>query len=74
LLRKWLRNVFHVEDGAYETPIFAYSRELDVLVSANSITRSDLEEESSPPYSKNVMMDSKKEMMNLKNTTPVATP
>jgi hypothetical protein len=47
---------------------------LDVLVSTSSITRSDLEEESSPPYSKDVVMNSKKEMTNLKNTTPMAIP
>jgi len=44
----------------YETPIFTYSKELDVIVLTGSITISDLEEESSPPYSKDVVIDSKK--------------
>jgi hypothetical protein len=40
LLRKWLRNIFDIKDDAYETTIFAYNRELDLLVLANNITRS----------------------------------
>jgi hypothetical protein len=38
---------------------------LDVLVSTSSITRSDVEEENSPPYSKDVVMDLKEEMTNM---------
>jgi hypothetical protein len=34
LLQKWLKNVFDTEDDAYETPIFAYSIKLDLLVLA----------------------------------------
>jgi hypothetical protein len=47
LLRKWLKNISNVEDNAYETPIFAYNRELDLLVLANCIIISDVEEENS---------------------------
>ncbi len=52
MLQKWSRNAFDIEDYAYKTPIFNYNKELDVLVSANSITISDVEEENSPPYPK----------------------
>jgi hypothetical protein len=47
---------------------------LDVLVSANSITRNDVEEENSPLYLEDVVMDSEEEMTNLENTTPIVTP
>jgi hypothetical protein len=50
LLQKWPRNVFDIKDDAYEKLILAYSKELDVLISVSSITRSDVEEENSPPY------------------------
>jgi hypothetical protein len=46
---------------------------LDILVFANSITRSDVEEESSPPYLEDVVTGSKEEMMNLEDTTPMVT-
>jgi hypothetical protein len=69
LLQKWPRNFFDVEDDAYKTPILAYNRELDILVSVSSITRSDVEKESSPPYSEDAMKDFKKEMINLEYTT-----
>jgi DNA-binding transcriptional regulator GbsR (MarR family) len=69
-----LRNVFHVEDNVYKKQVLAYNKELDVLVSANFITISDLEEENPPPYSKDVVTNSKEEMTNLENTTPTATP
>jgi Leucine-rich repeat (LRR) protein len=46
---------------------------LDILILANSITRSDVEEESSPPYPEDVVIGSKKEMMNLEDTTPMIT-
>jgi hypothetical protein len=49
LLQKWPKNTFDAKDDAYETPIFVYNKELDVLVSANSITRNDVKEENSPP-------------------------
>jgi Leucine-rich repeat (LRR) protein len=41
---------------------------------ANSITRSDVEEESSPPYLEDVVTDSKEKITNLEDTTPMATP
>ncbi len=50
MLQKWPNNVSNVEDNAYETLVFAYNKELDVLVPANSITKSNVKEESSPPY------------------------
>jgi hypothetical protein len=37
---------------------------------ANFITRNDVEEGNSPPYSEDAVMDSKKEMTNLEDTTP----
>jgi hypothetical protein len=74
LLQKWLRNTFDVEDNAYKTSLFTYSRELDILISANFIIRSDVEEKSSPPYPKDVMMDLKEETMNSENTTLRVTP
>jgi hypothetical protein len=39
--------VFDVEDNAYKTPILAYSKELDFIISANSIIKSDVKEENS---------------------------
>jgi predicted ribosome quality control (RQC) complex YloA/Tae2 family protein len=74
LLRKWLRNISNVEDDEYETPILAYNRKLDLLVSTSSITRSDVEEKNSPPYPKDVMMNLEKKTKNLENTTLGATP
>ncbi len=74
LLRKWPRNSSDVVNDAYETPILAYNRELDVFVLANSITISNVEEESSPPYSEDVVINSKKEIKNLEYTTLMATP
>jgi Leucine-rich repeat (LRR) protein len=47
---------------------------LDVFVLANSITISNVEEESSPPYSEDVVINSKKEIKNLEYTTLMATP
>jgi hypothetical protein len=47
---------------------------LDVFVSANSITISDVEEENSPPYLEDAMIYSKNETKNLEYTTPMATP
>jgi hypothetical protein len=74
LLQKWSKNIFDTKDNAYETPIIAYSRKLDVLVPSSFITRSDVEEENYPPYSKDVVMDSKKERMNSEDTALVVTP
>jgi Leucine-rich repeat (LRR) protein len=74
LLQKWPRIIYDVEDDAYETLVFAYNRKLDVIVSVSSITRSDVEEESSPTYPKDAMTNSKKEMMNLEETTHATTP
>jgi len=64
LLRNWLRNSFEVEDDEFKTPILIYNRKLDFLMLANCITRSPEEEESSPPHTKDVVRDSKKEMEN----------
>jgi hypothetical protein len=47
---------------------------LDLLVSANNITKSNVEKENSPPYLEDVMMDPKEETMNLEDTTLVTTP
>jgi len=55
-----LRNTFDVEDNAYETLIFTYIKELSFLVSTSNITRRDVEEENSPPYLEDAMMDSKR--------------
>jgi len=74
LLQKWLRKASNVEDDAYETPIFANSKELDVLVSTSSIIKNDVEEENSPPYLEDAVMDSKEEMTNMENSTPTTTP
>jgi hypothetical protein len=52
LLWKWPRNTSNAKKNAYETLILAYSRELDLLVLANFIIKSDVEEENSPPYQK----------------------
>ncbi len=46
---------------------------MDIFVLANSIIRSNVEEESSTLYPKDVVTGSKEEMMNLENTTPTAT-
>jgi hypothetical protein len=61
LLQKWLNNAFNTKDDALKTPILVYNRELDVLVSTNSIIKSNVEEESSLPYLKDAMMDLKEE-------------
>jgi len=74
LLWKWLKNDSDVENNAYKTLIFAYNKELELLVLASCITKSDVEEENSPPYPKDAMTDLEKEMMNLENTTMAATP
>ncbi len=74
LLRKWMRNASNAKDDAYETKVFTYNRELDVLIWANFITRIDVEEESSPPYIKDVVRDLEEETTNLVDTTPTTTP
>lgn len=74
LFWKWWKNVENVENDAYETPIFAYNRKLDFLILANNITKSDVEEESSPPSLKDAMTNSKEKTMNSEDTTSAATP
>ncbi len=74
LLQKWPKNNSNIVNDAYKTPILTYSIELDVFVSANSITISDVEEENSPPYLEDAMIYSKNETKNLEYTTPMATP
>ncbi len=74
LLQKWLRNTSNIKDDAYETLVLAYSKKLDLLVLASSITRSDVEEESSPPSLEDVVTNSKEETTNLEDTTPALTP
>ncbi len=74
LLWKWPRNTSDIEDNAYKTPIFAYSKKLEFLILVSCITKSDVEEENFPPYPEDAMMDLEEEMTNLKNTTLVATP
>jgi len=74
LLQKWPKNTFDVEDDVCKTPVLVYNKELDVLVSASFITRSNVEEESSSPYLENVVTHLKKEMMNMENSTLTATP
>jgi hypothetical protein len=64
---------FNIESNAYETLILVYNRELDLLVSASSITKSNVEEESSPPYPKDVVTNLKEDMTNSKDTTSAAT-
>ncbi len=71
-LRKWSKNAFDIINDAYETSVVIYK--LDIHVSASSITISDVEKENSPPYPKNVVTNSEKEMTNLENTTPTTTP
>ncbi len=74
MLQKWLKNTYDAKDNAYETPILTYNRELDVLAPTNSITKSNVDEESSPPYLKDALINLEKEMKNLENTTSMATP
>jgi hypothetical protein len=69
-----LKNASDVEDNAYKTPLLAYNRELNLLVSTNSITRSDMEKENPPPYPEYVMINLEKETTNLEDTTPMVTP
>jgi hypothetical protein len=73
LLLKWPKNVFDTKDDAYETTIFTYNRELDLLISASNITKSDVEEESSPPYPEDSMTNSEEEATNSEDTTLVVT-
>ncbi len=68
------RNAFDVEDNAYESLVLVYSKELDIFVSTSSITGSDVEEENSPPSSKDPVIDSEEETTNLEDTTPITTP
>ncbi len=70
---KWPKNAFDAKDNAYETLVFDYNKELDVLVLANFKTISNVEEESSPPYLKDAVTDWEIETTNMENTTPVIT-
>jgi hypothetical protein len=74
LLQKWSRFASNVKDDAYETKVLTYNRELDVLVWVSSITRIDVEDDSSSLYIKDVVMDSEEETTNLEDTTPTITP
>jgi len=74
LLRRWSRNNFDIEDDAYETLVLAYNRKLDLPILTSSITRSNVEQESSPPYLKDVVTYSKEEITNLKDINLTATP
>jgi hypothetical protein len=74
LLRKWPRNALDIENDAYETLELAYNKKLNLLVLVSIIIKSNVEEDSSPPFPKDIVMDSKKETTNSKNTTPIATP
>ncbi len=57
-----------------QTLVLTCNRKLDVLVSTGSISISNVEKENSPLYSKNVVTDLEKEIMNLEETTLVVTP
>jgi hypothetical protein len=61
LLQNWPRNASDAKDNEYETPVITYSRELYSLMLASFITKSLKEEESSPPHTEDVLMDSKEE-------------
>ncbi len=63
-----------VQDNAYETLVLAYNKELDVLVSANFIIKSNVKKERSPPYSEDVVANSKEETTNMEDSTLMATP
>ncbi len=67
MLQNWPRNASNTKDNEYETLVLAYSRKLDSLMLASCITRSPKEEESSPPHTEDVLMDSKEE---IENTLP----
>lgn len=74
MLWKWRKNASNAENDAYETPKFTYNRKLNLLISAISIIISDVEKESSPPYPKDAMTNSKEEITNLEEATPATTP
>ncbi len=74
LLWKWPKNVFDVENNAYKTSIFAYIKKLDFLILVSCITKSNVEEESSPPYLEDATKNLKEEMMNSKDTTSTIMP
>ncbi len=69
--QKWARNNFDVENDAYETLAFAYSKKMDQLISTIIITTSKVEEKSSPPYPKDAMTNSEEKMTNLEDTMHV---
>jgi hypothetical protein len=75
LLQNLPRNAFDVEDNEYKkTLVFAYNKKLGSLISASCITRSLEEEESSPPHIGDAVTNLEEEMMNMEDTTPMATP
>jgi hypothetical protein len=49
--------MYDAKDDEYKTEILTYNRKLDSLVSISCIIRSPEEEESSPPHTKDVVMD-----------------
>ncbi len=64
MLWNWPKNASNVEDDEYKTPKLSYSKKLDSLILTSCITRSQEEEESSPPHIEDVVTNSKKEMEN----------
>ncbi len=70
LLWKWLKNASDAKINAYKTPIFAYNKKSDLLVSTNSIIGSSVEEKNSTPYLEDAVINSKEKTMNLEDTTP----
>ncbi len=70
LLWKWLKNASDAKNNAYKTPIFAYNKKSDLLVSTNSIIGSSVEEKNSTPYLEDAVINSKEKTMNLEDTTP----
>jgi hypothetical protein len=63
-----------IEDDAYETPKLAYNKKLNLLILVSSITRSSVEEDNSPPFLEDTMLDLEKETTNSENTAPTTTP
>jgi hypothetical protein len=59
LQQKWPRNNFDIEKYPYNSHLLAYNKEMDWLVSANSLIASEVEELSSPTCLKYGMMKRK---------------
>jgi hypothetical protein len=66
LEKNWPRNDTNIKDDPYEAPIFAYSREMDQLMEASTIS-SKVEEEDyeTYPYGRMTELDDEE-----KNTMP----